>query len=52
MSSPNNDWTLRKCGDDSGWSALLADAEKHLAKAGFTVYDDSLSSADFCPECF
>ena len=52
MNNARNDWKCQKCGDDSGWSALLADAEKHLAKAGFTVSDDLLSSADYCPECF
>ena len=41
----------KKCGDDSGWSALDAEVESYLAKAGFRIPDDSLSADDYCPEC-
>lgn len=51
MNQRTDSWKCEKCDDDSGWSALLANAERHLAQAGFHV-PNSLSAADFCPECF
>lgn len=41
-----------QCGDDSGWSAATAEAEKHLARAGVKIPADALSAVDCCPECF
>ncbi|WP_013627287.1 hypothetical protein [Rubinisphaera brasiliensis] len=47
----NRKWSCQKCGDENGWSALLNDAEKYLAQAGFSA-SNSISAADYCPECF